>query len=246
MNEYLLFVDTETSGLPLDWNKPYSAEGNWPYIVQLAWIIFTADGRELKRENHFIRAKDYKISNISREIHGITDQFLEEMGEERRAVMQLIHDDLMHYKPLVIGHFMQLDYHMLGLGFYRAGLDNPLKQLPSFCTMKLTKDFLLLPGHKYMRLPQLYERLFRTPMKQEHNALVDALATAHCFFELKKRGDVNEQIIQEQKQVYRLQPVGDQPVQDAKFTTHPKKSLTTRLVLLLVLLAILIILLWLL
>lgn len=69
-----------------------------------------------------------------------------------------------------------------------------------------------LPGHKYMRLPQLYERLFRTSMLQEHDALIDAEATARCFFELQKRGDVDEQKIITQKQVYR--PAPDAAVKD--------------------------------
>lgn len=234
VKDYLLFVDTETSGLPLDWDKPYSAEGNWPFIVQLAWIIYTADGQEVKRENHFIQAKDYKISNISREIHGITDKFLESHGKERKEVMQSIYDDLLHYQPLVVGHFMQLDYHMLSLGFYRAGLPNPLKELPSFCTMTITKDFMQLPGHKYMRLPQLYERLFRTPLRQEHNALIDAEATARCFFEMQRRGDVDEQKIADQVQIYRLHTIDPQ-----------KKARPTRLWLLLALLLLFILMIWL-
>lgn len=202
VKDYLLFVDTETSGLPQDWHKPYSAEGNWPYIVQVAWIIYTRDGKEVKRENHFIKNTDYKISDISREIHGISDQFLDEHGKERKEVMQLMYNDLLHYQPLMVGHFMQLDYHMLGLGFYRAGLDNPLKQLPTFCTMMLTKDFVQAPGHKYLRLHELYLRLFRQPLQQHHNALVDAGATASCFFELWKRGELNEQMIIKQQQFH--------------------------------------------
>lgn len=207
MKDYLLFVDTETSGLPQDWSKPYSDAENWPYIVQLAWIIYARDGREVKRENHYIMAKDYKISEISREIHGISEQFLLEHGEERKAVMQLIYNDLQQYQPLVVGHFMQLDYHMLGLGFYRAGLDNPLKKLPAFCTMAITKDFLLPPGQKYLRLPELYMRLFGTPLLQEHNALVDAGATARCFFELWRRGDLNEQKLAEPQQLWEGPPI---------------------------------------
>lgn len=199
MNDYLLFVDTETSGLPLDWNKPYSLEGNWPYIVQLAWIIYSPEGEVIKVENHYVKPKDFKISEISRKIHGISDGFLQEHGEERPAVMQCLYNDLMQYKPLVVGHFMQLDYHMMSLGFYRAGLPNPLPHLRTFCTMKLTGDFLGVPGQRYLRLPELYERLFRKPMQHEHNALVDARSTAECFLELRSRGDITEETIAQQQ-----------------------------------------------
>lgn len=34
-----LFIDVETNGLPLTYNKPYTDIENWPRIVQIAWII---------------------------------------------------------------------------------------------------------------------------------------------------------------------------------------------------------------
>ena len=230
MKEYLLFVDTETSGLPVDWEQPYHAVGNWPYIVQLAWIIYTREGKEVKRENYFIKANDYSISHVSREIHGISEAFLEEHGRERKEVMQCIYNDLLHYKPLVVGHFMQLDYHMLGLGFYRAGLENPLKELPTFCTMVLTKNFWQLPGHKYLRLNELYYRLFTKTMPRQHDAMEDAEATGLCFFELKRRGDITEEIIVAQKHVY------DVSTADAPEQTKKRNFLGPLLVLILLLL----------
>ncbi len=199
-----MFVDTETSGLPKDWKKPYSAVGNWPYIVQLAWVIYTKEGEEVKSENHYIKPLDYGISDISREIHGISDEFLMEHGKTRKEVMQLLHQDLQHYQPLIVGHFMQLDYHMMGLGFYRAGLNNPLLSLPTFCTMQLTNNFYRETGHKYMRLDQLYSRLFGIQLQQQHDALVDATATARCFFELRRKGEITESEVAQQKQSYVL------------------------------------------
>lgn len=201
MRDYLLFVDTETSGLPKDWEKPYSAAGNWPYIVQLAWVIYTGEGEKVKEENHYITAKDYEVSVKSRSIHGISDAFLEENGEEREEVMKRINADLKRYQPLVVGHFLQLDYHMLGLGFYRSGLDNPLKGLPIFCTMRHSATLLHFSARHYLRLGELYQRLFQEPLKKEHHALVDATATARCFFELRRKGDINERLIEQQQQV---------------------------------------------
>ncbi|AHM60073.1 exonuclease RNase T and DNA polymerase III [Flammeovirgaceae bacterium 311] len=204
MKEYLLFVDTETSGLPKDWNKPYSAVGNWPYIVQLAWVVYTREGEEVKQENHYIKPLDYGITDVSREIHGISDEYLMEHGKARRLVMQQLHKDLLHYQPLIVGHFMQLDYHMMGLGFYRAGLSNPLTSLPTFCTMQLTHNFYRESGYKYMRLEQLYLKLFGTKLEQQHDALVDATATARCFFELWRRGEITESVVARQRQSYAL------------------------------------------
>ncbi|MBD1396030.1 3'-5' exonuclease [Pontibacter sp. JH31] len=200
MNEYLLFVDTETSGLPKDWNLPYSAPDNWPHIVQVAWEVYTWDGQQVKAENFYIAASDYEIHPVSQRIHGISQDFLQNKGLARGTVMQCLHDDLLYYKPLVVGHFMQLDYHMLGLGFYRAGLDNPLLELPAFCTMLATSHFIRESRQRHMRLGELYMRLFQEPLQDEHDASVDANATARCFFELWRKGDINEQTIVLQQQ----------------------------------------------
>ncbi len=65
MREYLLFVDTETSGIPRDWSKPYSSRDNWPHIAQLAWVVYTKEGDEVKAENHYIQPNDYDMSEAS-------------------------------------------------------------------------------------------------------------------------------------------------------------------------------------
>jgi DNA polymerase III subunit epsilon len=200
VKEYLLFVDTETSGLPKDWSKPYSERGNWPHLVQVAWVLYARDGQQIKEENFYIKASDYEMSPVSQRIHGISREFLQEKGHDRNEVMLRLQQDLLHYQPLVVGHFMQLDYHMLGMGFYRAGLDNPLQDLPNYCTMLGTSHFIREARNRHMRLGELYLRLFQETLENEHDALVDALATARCFFELWRKGDIDEQSIHLQQQ----------------------------------------------
>ena len=200
MKEFLLFVDTETSGLPADWKQPYTAEQNWPYILQLAWVIYTKDGQQVKAENHYLPLPDgVQISAGSLRVHGLTPEFLQANGEERMLVMQRLHDDLAQYKPMIVAHFMELDEHMIGAGFYRAHLDNPLQSLPSFCTMRVTEQFVRPTGQRYLSLGELYKRLFNEPLLHQHDAWVDAQAAARCFFELQRKGDINEEVIVRQQ-----------------------------------------------
>ncbi len=35
----ILFIDTQTTGLPKNWNAPITDTKNWPRLVQIAWII---------------------------------------------------------------------------------------------------------------------------------------------------------------------------------------------------------------
>ncbi|WP_162056251.1 3'-5' exonuclease [Pontibacter pamirensis] len=199
MREYLLFIDTETTGIPKDWNAPYSDHDSWPVSVQVAWAIYTKDGQEVKLENFYVRDDDFEISPESIKIHGITSAFLQEKGVQREEVLTQLSADLNQYQPLVIAHFMQLDYHMVGVCFHRAGMYNPLPELPLFCTMRASSNFLLRPHQRFLRLGEMYERLFNVPLKHQHNAMVDARATAKCFFELVKRGDIDEGMIARQQ-----------------------------------------------
>ncbi len=199
MKEYLLFIDTETSGLPKKWNKPYSDNKNWPFTVQVAWIIFSSDGKKVKEENFYIREDDFSIELSSLKTHGITKEYLNENGERRKKVMSKLAYDIRKYKPMLIGHFMELDFHVLSADFYRSGIENPMKNLPLFCTMLASDIYVKNPQSKFLRLGQLYEYLFNKKAINIHNALTDATITAECFFEMLKRGHITDELIASQQ-----------------------------------------------
>lgn len=195
MTDYLLFIDTEASGLPKDWEKPYSAKDNWPFCVQVSWVIYTAAGKEIKQENHFIQETNLKISKSALKVHGITEAYLQTNGEGRKEVMEMLAADVRKFKPLIVGHFIEFDCAMLGADFYRTGVENPIKREMTFCTMLATRHLVQNPSLKFFRLGELYQTLFHTTLNNQHNALVDAKATAECFFELKMRGEVSDETI---------------------------------------------------
>lgn len=195
-----MFIDTEASGLPRKWNLPYSDDQNWPHIVQVSWVIYTSDGQHVKQQDHYINNNDFKSSPSALKIHCITEEFRYEKGEDRAAVMTILARDLETYAPLVVGHFTELDLHMIGVEFFRSGVQNPALCLPSFCTMMATTHFVRNPQMKYLRLGELYLTLFHRKLEKQHNALIDAKATADCFFELLKNGDITEEKIAAQQQ----------------------------------------------
>lgn len=199
MQEYLLFIDTETTGLPKKWTVGYSAEGNWPSAVQVAWIVFTREGTEVKRENFYINEIDLVISQQAQGIHHIDNAYLSAFGMRRCLVMEKLNDDLKQFKPLVIGHFVALDFHVLGADFYRCGLENPFSGLRLFCTMIASSKYVKAPWLKYLRLNELYHELFDIELEKVHNALIDAEATAKSYFELIKRKDITEETIAQQQ-----------------------------------------------
>ncbi len=191
MSDYLLFIDTETSGLPKSWEAPYSAKDNWPSALQVSWIVYTKDGKKIKEENKYIYEADVEISPSSIKIHGIERHFLRVLGEPRKDVLTALTNDLNKFNPLVIGHFIELDFHVLSADFYRLNAENPLAKLSTFCTMVATSHLMKNPQKKFLKLGELYELLFNKPLLNQHNALYDVTATADCFFELIKIKEIN-------------------------------------------------------
>lgn len=192
MKKNLLFIDTETTGIPKRWNLPYSETDNWPSAVQVSWIICDENGKEIKRENFYINNDDLKISLQSLKVHGITKEFLNKNGQERNLVLEKLSSDIQQYHPLITGHFTEFDIHTLSCDYYRASLVNPFKQSQFYCTMLKSKDYVLNPEVVYFRLSQLYEFLFNEKMERSHNAMIDAEMTAKCFFEIRKQGGISE------------------------------------------------------
>lgn len=205
MNDYLLFIDTEASGLPLKWNLPYSADDNWPHALQVSWLIYDKHHTLVKQQDHYIGSEGITITPTALEIHGLTPGFLAANGKPRNEVIQLLVADVLQYQPMLIGHFIRLDYYLLGAAFYRSAMENPLSKLPVFCTMVATTQLVNRPLTRHLRLEELYYMLFGTDLQHQHNALNDARATAACFFELRNRGEITDKSIKQQNQDFEQQ-----------------------------------------
>lgn len=52
-----LFFDTETTGLPRDWNAPVTDLNNWPRMVQIGWILCDNEGNRIESDSCIIQPK---------------------------------------------------------------------------------------------------------------------------------------------------------------------------------------------
>ena len=64
---YLVF-DTETTGLPRNFNAPITDVENWPRVVQLAWQIHDADGVLVEQKDFLIKPVGFNIPIKAEEI----------------------------------------------------------------------------------------------------------------------------------------------------------------------------------
>lgn len=207
--EYLLFVDTETTGLPSHWGVPY-ASGRWPHVAQLAWQLYRADGTFVKEENHFLQVPDGTMQASAVGVHGITPAFLAAHGQPPAPALQRLLADLQQYRPRVIGYFLQFDFHVIGAALYQAGLPNPLPELPQFCVMRVSGRPDDGTHRRYHRLAELHELLLQQTMPRLHDAREDAAATARCFFELQRLGRIPPEVLTGQPPIH--PPTGPNPL----------------------------------
>lgn len=181
-----LFFDTETSGLPKKYNAHYSDIGNWPRIIQLAWLIADDTGNVLSESDNIIKV-DFEIPLEASRIHGITNAVAEEKGRPINVVLMDFLNDLKESNRL-IGHNVGFDLPVLQSELCRNGLKHEINY-PSFCTMKNSTDYCQIPGnrgYKWPKLEELYQICFGKKIEQAHNARADVRATYEVFYHLKK------------------------------------------------------------
>ncbi len=169
-------------------------------MVQLSWCVYDAMGNFVKEESYYVADADFVSTSSAFKIHNITEEFRIRNGRARGEVLTRFNEDLSKYQPLIVGHFIELDLHVIGAECHRLRLENLAAQLPSFCTMLATKRYVRNPAVEHLRLNELYVALFNRKMLNLHNAQFDARATAECFFELQRRGDIDADKIKEQQQ----------------------------------------------
>lgn len=190
-----IFFDTETAGLPSNYNAPYQDTDNWPRLVQLAWILTDEGGNEIKSKSAIISPDGFKIPANAVEIHGITTERAKREGWALQSVVNEFMQDVDCIEKIV-GHNIEFDKHIVGAELYRLGMNSDtLMDKQSICTMRASTDFCAIPnpnayygGYKWPSLQELYCKLFDHEFSDAHDALADITATKECFFELKRRG----------------------------------------------------------
>lgn len=187
-SQMLIFLDTETSGLPRSWNAPATDTENWPHMVQLAYIVTTDDGQELDRHETVIKPEGYTIPDEVARIHGITTAIALEQGRDLAEVLARLAYILdLHKVKTMVCHNTGFDEKIVGSAYHRIGAPDAVQALAKRCTMKEATRFCALPRNKWPKLQELHQILFKEAFADAHSALADVEACRRCFFELRKR-----------------------------------------------------------
>jgi DNA polymerase-3 subunit alpha len=183
---YLVF-DTETTGLPRDWNAPLSDLDNWPRVVQVAWQLHAADGSLVEACDFLVQPDGFNIPFGAEDIHGISTELARTEGLPAAEVMAKLRDALARAE-FMVGHNLKFDLNALGAEFLRLGWDESWITKPVLDTMTpQTAALVGIPGRggfKPAKLGELHAKLFGQAFAEAHNATADVEATARCFWEL--------------------------------------------------------------
>ena len=89
-----LTFDTETTGLPKNFNAPVSESENWPRLVQLAWQLNDNNGRLISVNSHIIKPDGYSIPYNSEKIHGISTEIALKEGKKLGDILKEFEKDI--------------------------------------------------------------------------------------------------------------------------------------------------------
>jgi len=184
-----IIFDTETTGLPINYNAPLSNFDNWPRLVQLAWQLHDELGNLLEVKNFIVKPEGFSIPFNAEKIHGISTERAQKQGMPLEHVIKEFLSDLEKAKYSV-GHNIEFDINIVGCEMLRLGLNEKLlTEKLSIDTKNESTDFCAIPGgkggkFKWPTLTELHEKLFGEVFGEAHNASADVEATTRCFLEL--------------------------------------------------------------
>lgn len=188
-----LFFDTETTGLPKNYQAPLDDFSNWPRVVQIAWSMYDFHGNHWESHSYIIRPDGFIIPEEAARIHRITQERAEKEGIDLRNALEHFSADVAKSAYLV-AHNIDFDEKIVGSEFRRLQMADEVAGANKICTMRKTADICRLPngrgGYKWPNLTELYRFLFQGGFPEAHDAAYDVKACADCFFELKRRGQI--------------------------------------------------------
>ena len=200
---YLIF-DTETTGLPRNWNAPISDTDNWPRCIQIAWQLHGPLGELLDQSDFLIQADGFDIPFDAEKIHGISTDLSIEQGVPIKDMMNRF-ESVLAKADFVVGQNVAFDVNIMACEMHRLAMDTSLlteKAVLDTCTEK-TAQLCKIPGgrggkFKLPNLTELHDFLFGEPFAQAHNATADVEATSRCFFELIRKAHYDTQQLRQE------------------------------------------------
>lgn len=227
---YLIF-DTETTGLPRNYNASLTDFDNWPRMVQIAWQMHDFTGELIEAKNFIVKPEGFTIPFNAEKIHGISTQMALEHGTNLEDVLSEF-GQLLDKCTHVAGHNVEFDLKIAGAEFLRKQFDNKLARKIVVDSMIESTSYCALPGgrgggFKYPNLSELHQKLFNQSFDEAHNATADVEATTRCFLELIRIGVITSQVLKIDRSIIEdFKTLHPEPIKPAGIKIESNKILS--------------------
>ena len=200
----VICFDTETTGLPEKRNTSIYETSKWPHVVQLSFMVYDDEKKEIVEEYDEIIKIDESIDLTPKsvEIHGISRDIISVRGVPivdafKRALNSC---------DLCVGHNISFDKRLLIVEAIRNkgfdSTDNSYVQFQfknEFCTMQKSIEICRIEKlrgdgtvyFKYPTLLELHNHLFKKIPNNAHNSKVDVLICLRCYCKLAHNQDLS-------------------------------------------------------
>ncbi len=198
-NKKVLVFDTETTGLPSDYNKcPREHYECWPYIVQFSFVLFDLGSMKtgIQYDEIINTACEHDFEEASK-IHGISKGMCKKRGTHIKCAVENFLTAA-KYADIIVGHNLKFDMSVLFAELARNEMYKETQQLLNlhkekemYCTMMNSIKMCAIQGvsaatgrkyTKWPKLTELHQHLFDGIAPQDlHNSLNDVFITLRCF-----------------------------------------------------------------
>lgn len=184
----ILFGDTETTGLPIEWNAPVTDIYNWPRIIEFGWELAWEDGTTIRKACNLVKPDGWKVPDKKWWIdHGFTNAQNEAEG---RPMPELLDEFLAAYEDadLLVFHNVSYDLPIINCEMYRYKRKIK-KTLEKFCTKLQSEYICKIPGpygkYKWPTLDEAYKFFYGTSFEGAHAAGNDVEACKKVYLAIR-------------------------------------------------------------
>lgn len=194
---YILFYDTETSGLVHKDLPP--DHPSQPHLVQLGLVLADQGGRELAAVELIIKPNGFEIPKQASDVHGITTDLALAVGVPLMTALS-VYCQLRAIADEMVAYNLPFDELLMAAAISRSGR-KPSHPGPNkrTCAMHLATPIVNLPPTPRMvaagfggkpktpNLTEAHQFFFGKAFEGAHGALSDCRATLRVYYEILRR-----------------------------------------------------------
>lgn len=191
---YNFIYDVETTGLPIRINRRLNYNNlesfNNCRLISISWIITDNINNIIEKGTYYVKPDNFEVSQESINIHGLTNDFLEQNGESIHNIIDLIKNIFTEKYEIIkiVSHNIDFDINVLKSELVRYNYSDLLikiNDIETYCTMLKSQSVMRV--NKWPKLSEAYRYFYDEDITNAHQAEYDTL---YCYKIFKKLSEI--------------------------------------------------------